>query len=86
MPKQKTHKGLKKRIRITKYGLIKFKPAFGRHLRSRKSSSLLRSYRRPAFCKTSEVKRLQPIIGVRVRSPENRPVRRSADSSPSDAG
>ena len=47
MPKNKPNKGLLKRIRITKSGKVKFRRAFGRHLKSHKSGKLLRSYRSP---------------------------------------
>ena len=40
MPKQKTHKGLKKRVRVTATGKIKHKKAGAGHLMSRKSSKL----------------------------------------------
>lgn len=40
MPKQKTHKGLKKRVRVTASGKIKHKKAGAGHLMSRKNSKL----------------------------------------------
>ncbi len=38
MPKQKTHKGLKKRIKVTASGKLKRKRAFGSHLMSGKNA------------------------------------------------
>jgi len=46
MPKMKTHKGLKKRVRITATGKVKFKPANSGHLMSGKSGNRCRSMRR----------------------------------------
>jgi len=40
MPKQKTHKGLKKRVRVTATGKIKHKKSGAGHLMSRKNSKL----------------------------------------------
>jgi len=48
MPKQKTHKGLAKRVRVSANGKIKRKRAFGGHLMSGKSGKRLRSLRRTA--------------------------------------
>jgi large subunit ribosomal protein L35 len=38
MPKQKPHKGLKKRVKVTASGKVKRKRSFGSHLMSTKSS------------------------------------------------
>jgi large subunit ribosomal protein L35 len=43
MPKQKTHKGLAKRVKITASGKVKRKKAFGGHLMSGKSGNRCRS-------------------------------------------
>ncbi len=68
MPKNKPCKGLLKRIRFTKSGRVKLHRAFGRHLRSHKSGKLMRSYRKPAFAKQSDVKRVRAMLFTRVRS------------------
>ena len=39
MPKQKTHKGLKKRVKVTATGKIKHKKAGAGHLMSKKSGN-----------------------------------------------
>ena len=49
MPKNKPNKGLLKRIRITKSGRVKSKPAFSGHLRSHKSGETMRSYRKAKY-------------------------------------
>ncbi len=67
MPKNKSHKGLLKRVRITKSGKIKLQRAFGRHLRSHKSGGTIRTHRQPTYAAASEVKRLGRLLLQRVR-------------------
>ncbi|MBC8482040.1 MAG: 50S ribosomal protein L35 [Planctomycetes bacterium] len=38
MPKQKTHKGLKKRVKVTASGKVKFSKSFSGHLMSSKNA------------------------------------------------
>jgi large subunit ribosomal protein L35 len=45
MPKQKTHKGTKKRFRLTAKGKIKHRPAGTSHLASRKTQKRVRKLR-----------------------------------------
>ena len=68
MHRNKPNKGLLKRIRITKSGKIKFHRAYGRHLRSHKSGSTMRGYRRPAYAKACDLKRLERLLWTAVRS------------------
>lgn len=42
MPKNKSHKGLLKRIRVSKSGLVKVGRAYARHLKSHKPAALVR--------------------------------------------
>lgn len=62
MHKNKPHKGLIKRIRVTKTGKIKSRRAFGGHLRSHKSGSLMRSYARPAYCHKTDLGRVKAML------------------------
>lgn len=80
MPKNKSHSGLLKRCRVTKTGKIKLWRPFGRHLRSHKRKSLLRSYRKPHYASPSEYKRLAPLLGLPPRGKRHtrRPERPSA--------
>lgn len=66
MPKNKPNKGLLKRIRITKSGRVKSKPAFGGHLRSHKSSSLMRSYRKANYAHAADVNRAARMLHRRI--------------------
>lgn len=70
MPKNKTHKGLLKRIRITKSGKIKIGRAGGRHLKSHKSSKRIRSYRQPNYATAADIKRVRAMLNRKVRSEE----------------
>jgi len=49
MPKQKTHKGMKKRYKLTANGKVKHRKAFRGHLLSSKSSSRKRHLRQDAI-------------------------------------
>ena len=64
MPKQKPHKGLLKRVRITKSGKIKLQSACGRHLRSHKSAKATRQYRLPTYAHPADAKRLRGMLCV----------------------
>ncbi len=64
MPKNKPHKGLLKRVRITKSGKVKLQRASGRHLRSHKSGNTIRSYRSPKYAEACDTKRLRKMLGL----------------------
>ncbi len=49
MPKQKTHKGLSKRVKVTASGKVKHKRACGGHLMSSKNAKRRRRIGSPAF-------------------------------------
>lgn len=67
MPKNKTHKGLLKRVRITKTGKVKHKRCGGSHLKSNKSGSKVRELRTPQFMASSEAKRVSKLLYRRIR-------------------
>jgi len=62
MPKQKTHKGTKKRFRLTAKGKVKHRSAGTSHLASRKSHKRKRMLRRTDVGDTVEVKRIQRAL------------------------
>jgi ribosomal protein L35 len=66
MPKNKPNKGLIKRIRITKSGRVKSKPAFSGHLRSHKSGDTMRSYRSAKYAHASDVRRAARMLHRRI--------------------
>jgi len=71
MPKNKSHKGLLKRIRITKTGKVKFMRACGRHLKSKKAGTLVQQYRSPTYAKAADAGRLSAMLNRHVRSDED---------------
>jgi len=61
MPKQKTHKGLKKRVKVTASGKVKYKRSYGGHLMSGKSAKRRRRISSPSIMnstmgKTAKIK------------------------------
>ena len=63
MPKQKGHKGLKKRIKITATGKIKHKRAGGGHLMSSKNAKRRRRIATTAVLKSVEAKKIKAVMG-----------------------
>ena len=64
MPKQKTHKGLSKRVKVTASGKVKYKLSCGGHLMSSKNAKRRRrigsaSIMSPAMAKTAKTKLLK---------------------------
>ncbi len=91
MPKNKSHKSLLKRIRVTKSGKIKHKRANAGHLRSAKSAKRLRRLRKLKEMSNPEAKRMEKLLHRRLRgrtqplstkrrspSPEERRAKREA--------
>ena len=62
MPKQKTHKGARKRFRITKSGKVKRRKSGKRHLLLCKSSKRLRNMRRGEMCSKPDQKRVRELL------------------------
>jgi len=63
MVKLKTHKGLKKRVRVTASGKIKHKPSFAGHLMSAKSGRRCRRLRKPAVLHGPIVAKIREALG-----------------------
>ncbi len=83
MPKNKTHKGLLKRIRLTKTGKVKHKTCGGSHLKSNKSGSQIRDFRKNKTMSRGEAKRVELLLHTRTRG-ANQP-RLAIKRSPSPA-
>lgn len=49
MPKNKTHKGISKRVKLTAKGKLRHKSAGSGHLMSSKNGSRKRNLRKPSF-------------------------------------
>jgi len=67
MGKNKPHKGLLKRVRVSKTGKVRHRKAFHQHLRSRKSAKRLRHLRQDAILSDAESKRFGRLLFRRIR-------------------
>ena len=63
MPKQKTNRSVRKRIKITKNGKLKRSKAFRRHLLAGRSQKRKRNLRRPGFVSAVERKSYLRLLG-----------------------
>ena len=64
MPKMKTHKGLKKRVRVTCKGKVLHRHPNKQHLMSGKSGDRRRGLRRPAVLSGAMAKRIKIKLGA----------------------
>lgn len=62
MPKLKSHRGAKKRFKLTKKGKIKRCKAFTSHLKSKKSSKRKKRLRQGDVVKGSDKKRIKRLL------------------------
>jgi len=70
MPKSKSHKGLLKRIKITKSGKIRFRRPHSRHIKSNKTGEQVRSFRRPRYARAGDLKRYSMLLFRPLKSQE----------------
>jgi large subunit ribosomal protein L35 len=71
MPKQKTHKATKKRVKVTATGKILVHPTGARHVMSGKSSKKRRHMRRCRPVKASDMRRVRKsLLRPVARSPQ----------------
>ncbi len=64
MPKMKTHKGMKKRVKITAGGKVRYKRSFGSHLMSGKSGKQVRRLRKPCILTGAMAARVRRALGA----------------------
>lgn len=63
MPKMKTHKGAKKRFKVTGSGKVRRYKAFKSHILTKKTSKRKRRLRQPGLVKTiGDIKRVKRLI------------------------
>ena len=62
MPKLKTHKGVAKRLRLTKKGKIKKRNAGRQHILSKKSRKRKRKLRRTGYISGVDAKRIRRMM------------------------
>jgi len=63
MPKQKTHKGLSKRVKVTATGKVKRRRSFGSHLMSTKNSKRRRRISGSAIILGAPGKTCRSLLG-----------------------
>ena len=64
MPKIKTHKGLAKRVKVTKTGKIKRMKAGRSHLMTTKSGKRVRRLRKAGAVSPTEAKKVKRMLGL----------------------
>jgi len=67
MPKLKTHKGLLKRVRITRTGKVRHRSANHKHLSSHKSGKRLRKLRKDPYAANPDAKKFEKLLYRRLR-------------------
>lgn len=67
MSKNKSHKGLLKRIRFSKTGKVRHRMAGHKHLRSGKGGKRLRQMRKDPYMASADTKRLEKLMFRRLR-------------------
>lgn len=67
MSKNKSHKGLLKRVRFSKTGKVRHRQTGHKHLRSGKGGKRLRQARKDPYMSTPETKRLEKLMFRRFR-------------------
>ena len=67
MPKNKPHKGLLKRVKISKTGKIRHKSCGTGHLKSGKTSKRLRQLRTDTIIADNEIRRASKMLSRRLR-------------------
>jgi large subunit ribosomal protein L35 len=63
MPKQKTHKGLAKRVKVTGRGKVKRRQSFTGHLLSSRSGKRLRRLRQAVMMTKANTKKVLEALG-----------------------
>jgi large subunit ribosomal protein L35 len=63
MSKNKTHKGTKKRMKLTATGKLMRRRAFGSHLLTKKSANRKRRYRKLTYVETQDTSRARDLLG-----------------------
>ncbi|MCK4835438.1 MAG: 50S ribosomal protein L35 [Candidatus Aminicenantes bacterium] len=62
MPKLKTHKGAKKRFKVTAKGKIKRRKAFASHILTKKNQKRKRNLRKPTLVSKEESKNMRNLL------------------------
>lgn len=63
MSKNKTHKGAKKRVKVTGTGKLQRRRPFGSHLLTKKSANRKRKLRKDVTIESREQRKLRELLG-----------------------
>ena len=63
MPKAKTNRGARKRVRVSKSGKVKFRHPFTSHLLSHKTGNRRRKLRRRGIAVVADAKKVLKMLG-----------------------
>jgi large subunit ribosomal protein L35 len=77
MPKNKSHKGLAKRIKVTKTGKVRVGRPNSRHLKSNKTGCAVQSYRKKRYARSGEIRALSKLLFRPLLSEEQHELRQS---------
>ncbi len=61
--KMKSHKGARKRLKVTASGKVRYRRSFSGHLMSSKTGDRKRKLRKPAYLAKGDVKRVIELLG-----------------------
>ena len=64
MPKQKTHKGTKKRFKVSAGGKVKYRKTGRGHLLSHKSGNKKRKLRKPGILGEVDARRIRDLLNM----------------------
>lgn len=82
MPKNKSHKGLLKRIKITKTGKIRFGRPHSRHLKSNKTGIQIQGYRKKGYARSGDIRALSKLLFRPLLSQEQHELREASREVP----
>ncbi|MSR69852.1 MAG: 50S ribosomal protein L35 [Phycisphaerales bacterium] len=81
MPKQKTHKGLAKRVKVTKSGKVMFHSPNSRHLKSNKRGTTVQTYRKARFARSGDMKMYGKLLNRSLLSEQQHEAKALAAAS-----
>ncbi|NBX37329.1 MAG: 50S ribosomal protein L35 [Planctomycetes bacterium] len=81
MPKQKTHKGLTKRIKVTKTGKVRFYSPNSRHLKSNKRGVTVQTYRKGRFARDGDMKMYGKLLNRGLLSQQQHASRKESPAA-----
>jgi ribosomal protein L35 len=78
IPPTEVHKGLAKRIKVSKTGKIRFGRPHSRHLKSNKTGTAIQSYRKKRYARSGDIRALSKLLFRPLLSQEQHELREAA--------